>query len=405
MANVLRRQFIPTLRWVLSTVDYQRGWARRNRSPATARKIVVLFYNTLRQGMSYVDPGATYYEDRYQQRVLSNLQRRARSLEFSLHKVEADRPGRCSFGNWPATVATIARRRGLDPDDIEVWFADEARVGQKNRITRRWARRGSRPSAPSDQRTASTYIFGAICRRAGKAVGLILPWRNTAMMNLHLAAIFADVAPGRHALLLADQAGWHLSHKLVVPDNITIVPLPPKCPELNLQENVWQFIRDNWLSNRVFDDIHALIDHCSHAWNKLDSLRRQLIFRIACRMPGHANTNSPTITHAIPQPFERRSDKTVGCCRRRKEGRVGTLPDQTAPRQGATRDAKGVQRRPRSPDLGTCDSACGFCHVSRRLQRVVQLETLDYAICMMPIAMRARWRKCRRRRVAGTYWL
>jgi hypothetical protein len=168
-------------------------------------------------------------------------------------------------------VATIARRRGLDPDDIEVWFADEARVGQKNRITRRWARRGSRPSAPSDQRTVSTYIFGAICPKEGKAVGLILPWCNTAMMNLHLAAISADVAPGRHALLLADQAGWHLSHKLVVPHNITIVLLPPKCPELNPQENVWQFIRDNWLSNRVFDDIHALIDHCCDAWNKLEA--------------------------------------------------------------------------------------------------------------------------------------
>ena len=132
-------------------------------------------------------------------------------------------------------METIAQERGLDPSNIEVWFADEARVGQKNKITRRWARRGSRPSAPSDQRTASTYIFGAICPKQGKAVGLILPWCNTAMMNLHLAAISADVAPGCHALLLADQAGWHLSRKLVVPDNITIVPLPPKCPELNPQ--------------------------------------------------------------------------------------------------------------------------------------------------------------------------
>jgi putative transposase len=168
-------------------------------------------------------------------------------------------------------VETIAQERGLDPSNIEVWFADEARVGQKNKITRRWARRGSRPSAPSDQRTASTYIFGAICPKQGKAVGLILPWCNTAMMNLHLAAISADVAPGCHALLLADQAGWHLSRKLVVPHNITIVPLPPKCPELNPQKNVWQFVRDNWLSNRVFDDIHALIDHCCDAWNKLEA--------------------------------------------------------------------------------------------------------------------------------------
>jgi transposase len=56
--------------------------------------------------------------------------------------------------NWPATVATIARQRGLDPINIEIWFGDEARIGQKNKITRRWARRGSRPSAPSDQRSA-----------------------------------------------------------------------------------------------------------------------------------------------------------------------------------------------------------------------------------------------------------
>ncbi len=152
-----------------------------------------------------------------------------------------------------------------------MWFGDEARIGQKNKITRRWAKRGSRPSAPSDQRTASTYIFGAICPKEGKAVGLILPWCNTAMMDLHLAAISADVAPGRHAALLLDQAGWHLSAKLTVPDNITIVPLPPKSPELNPQENVWQYMRDNWLSNRVFDNADALLDHCCDAWNKLEA--------------------------------------------------------------------------------------------------------------------------------------
>ena len=90
-------------------------------------------------------------------------------------------------------------------------------------------------------------------------------------MNLHLAAISADVTQGRHAVLLLDQAGWHLSHKLVVPHNITIVPLPPKCPELNPQENIWQFMRDNWLSNRVFDNGNALIDHCCNAWNNLEA--------------------------------------------------------------------------------------------------------------------------------------
>ena len=166
-------------------------------------------------------------------------------------------------------MAAIARDHGLDASDVEVWFGDEARVGQKNKITRRWARRGTRPSAPQDQRTASTYIFGAICPKHGKAAGLVLPRCNTEAMTLHLAEISARVAPGRHAALVVDQAGWHLSAGLVVPANITIVPLPAKCPELNPQENVWQFLRDNWLSNRVFTSYDNIVDHCCFAWNKL----------------------------------------------------------------------------------------------------------------------------------------
>lgn len=90
-------------------------------------------------------------------------------------------------------------------------------------------------------------------------------------MDLHLAAISAKVAPGRHAALLLDQAGWHMSERLAVPANITIVPLPAKCPELNPQENVWEFMRDNWLSNRVFTCYENIVDHCAHAWNKLEA--------------------------------------------------------------------------------------------------------------------------------------
>ena len=163
----------------------------------------------------------------------------------------------------------IAHEKGLALGQIELWFADEARIGQKNKITRRWARRGTRPSAPHDQRTASTYIFGAICPREGKGAALVLPACNTQAMNLHLAEIATEVTPGRHAVLLLDQAGWHMSHRLVVPSNMTLMPLPPKCPEFNPVENIWQFMRDNWLSNRVFTSSENLLDHCCHAWNTL----------------------------------------------------------------------------------------------------------------------------------------
>lgn len=88
-------------------------------------------------------------------------------------------------------------------------------------------------------------------------------------MTLFLAELSAKVALGRHALLLVDQAGWHMSAKLVIPGNITIVALPAKSPELNPQENVWAFMRDNWLSNRVFTRYDDIVDHCAYAWNKL----------------------------------------------------------------------------------------------------------------------------------------
>ena len=152
---------------------------------------------------------------------------------------------------------------------IELWWQDEARIGQKNGITRRWAQRGTRPSAPRDQRTASAYIFGAICPAEGKGAALVLPRCNTEAMVLHLQEISAAVAPGAHAVLLLDQAGWHGARDLAVPDNITLLPLPPRSPELNPVENVWQFMRDNWLSNRVFSSYADLLDHCCHAWNKL----------------------------------------------------------------------------------------------------------------------------------------
>ena len=87
------------------------------------------------------------------------------------------------------------------------------------------------------------HIFGAVCPHEGKGAALVLPVCNSAAMNLHLAEVSAMVAPGRHAVLLLDRAGWHLSGEVTVPANITLLPLPPKCPELNVMETIWQFMR------------------------------------------------------------------------------------------------------------------------------------------------------------------
>lgn len=152
--------------------------------------------------------------------------------------------------------------------EIELWWGDEARVGQKTRLTRRWARRGTRPRAPVDQRTRSAWIFGAICPALGKGAALVLPWCNIHAMNRHLDEISPDVAPDAHAVLIVDQAAWHTSQKLGVPANITILPLPPRSPELNPVENVWQFMRNTWLSNRIFRTYDDIVDICCHAWNQ-----------------------------------------------------------------------------------------------------------------------------------------
>jgi transposase len=97
----------------------------------------------------------------------------------------------------------------------------------------------------------------------------VLPRCNTEAMTLHLAEISQAVKKDAHAVVLLDQAGWHGAKALEVPDNITLLPLPPRSPELNPAENIWQFMRDNWLSNRVFKSYQDILDHCCFAWNQL----------------------------------------------------------------------------------------------------------------------------------------
>ena len=160
---------------------------------------------------------------------------------------------------------------------MELWWQDEARVGQKNGITRRWGAtrdatersQGSTHRVPVLSLSKGAYIYGAICPADGKGAALVLPRCDTQGMTLHLAEISLAVTPGAHAVLLLDQAGWHGSGALVIPANITLIPLPAKCPELDPVENVWQFLRDNWRSNSIFQSCDDIIDHCCNAWNKL----------------------------------------------------------------------------------------------------------------------------------------
>jgi transposase len=165
---------------------------------------------------------------------------------------------------------------------LEIWFQDEARIGQQGTLTRVWARRGTRPQAPRDRRYDWAYLFGAICPGKAKTAAIVVPCANMDTMNAHFAAIAKAVARDAHAIIVLDGAGWHTGRRLKLPANISLLPLPPYSPELNPVENVWQYLRHNQLANRIYENYDDIVEACCDAWQKLAS-RPSLIKTIGSR--------------------------------------------------------------------------------------------------------------------------
>ncbi len=115
----------------------------------------------------------------------------------------------------------------------------------------------------------------------------MLPKANTHAMQMHLDEISRTVAARAHAVVLMDRAGWHKTDKLTAPKNLTVILLPPRSPELNPVENIWQYLRQNYLSNRVFEDYEAILDAGCDAWNRLIA-QPQTIRSIGMRDWAHA---------------------------------------------------------------------------------------------------------------------
>jgi transposase len=99
------------------------------------------------------------------------------------------------------------------------------------------------------------------------------------MMQLHLDEISQQVGPDRHVVLVLDNAGWHTTGRLDVPDNITLLPLPAYTPELNVTERLWHWIKDHAFSNRVYPDYDVLVEEISRMWQEVSSAR----IRTVCR--------------------------------------------------------------------------------------------------------------------------
>ncbi len=127
-----------------------------------------------------------------------------------------------------------------------------------------------------DTRYQWAYLFGAVCPGRKLGAGLVMPYANTEAMNKHLDEIAKAVAPGAHAILVLDGAGWHGSRELIVPQNITLLPLPPYSPELNPVENIWEYLRKNKLSNRLYQTYEDIVEACCEAWNSLMAMPEQI---------------------------------------------------------------------------------------------------------------------------------
>jgi transposase len=171
-----------------------------------------------------------------------------------------------------AALVTDALPASATGKPLEIWFEDEARVGQKGSIAYVWAPVGSRPPMLRDNRHDSAHLFGAICPARDVGAAIIMPAVNTEAMNEHLREISTQVTAGAHAILVCDGAGWHQQGgQLGVPDNITLLALPSYAPELNPMENVWEYLRANKLSRLVWDSYPAIVDACKEAGDFLIS--------------------------------------------------------------------------------------------------------------------------------------
>ena len=150
-----------------------------------------------------------------------------------------------------------------------MWFQDEARFGQQGTLTRQWAPKGTRPSAWRQTQYDYLYVFGAACPQTGQTVGLLAPYLNTDTVNAFFGEFEKETDPNVHVVMIWDRAGFHTSHKVAVPKNVTLIELPAYSPQLNPIEKLWQYLRQHYWSNRVYQGYDHLRQAANQAWKKV----------------------------------------------------------------------------------------------------------------------------------------
>ena len=130
-----------------------------------------------------------------------------------------------------------------------------------------------RCGVPGGQRAPAgadlVYLPRAVRPGTDEAFALVIPEVSAAAMQAFLDGFAATLPEKVHAALLLDGAGWHIAQDITVPANVSLVFLPPYAPKLNPVERLWLFLRERFLSLRLFADLEAIIAGCCDAWNRL----------------------------------------------------------------------------------------------------------------------------------------
>ena len=160
-----------------------------------------------------------------------------------------------------------------DPEDerpVLKMAQDEACFGRISTTRRSWAPKHMRPLTPRQVVREYTYVYAVVAPKEGKMASLILPFADTAMMNLFLQHVSSTFS--RYFLVIqVDQAGWHSAKDLIIPENIRLIPQPAYSPEHNPVEHIWEELREKAFSNRIFASLDAVIDTLCDQLQRLEN--------------------------------------------------------------------------------------------------------------------------------------
>jgi transposase len=148
---------------------------------------------------------------------------------------------------------------GLLGKKFKLMFEDEAGFGRTNKPKRCWCTKGIRPSVPIHRVREYMQAYGAVSPLDGDMVSLVLPKSNTNCMNIFLQEV-SNTYPDHYILMVMDNAAWHKSKSLVIPENIEIFPLLPYTPELNPIEMIWDELREKFFRNEIFPTLNNVVD-------------------------------------------------------------------------------------------------------------------------------------------------